>query len=228
VIDTHHRSTREKSLPLCTGSWRESFCSGWKYSASSATLKMRLTLCKPLWAGWRCDSILEVLPSFLRLGQGHLHSSLPTTVIVFVAGYFEIIRASAPHIYHSALVWPQKCHVRKLYESHSRRFARIICGVPESWDSNTAATTSPFLIGAAVWSPCNRFFAISSWDSIRVDILDSATLQRLQSLGSPWERFACSAVLIFSPDSRMLTYSGSSAHRTEPQAPYMLFDPEAS
>ena len=38
----------------------------------------------------------------------------------FVTGYFEIISASSPHIYHSALVAaPKDSIVRKLYESHS-------------------------------------------------------------------------------------------------------------
>ena len=59
-----------------------------------------------------------------------------------------------------------------------------------------------------------------------MDLLDSATLQRLQNLGSPWQGLACSPVLIFSPDSRRLTYSGRSAHRDEPHGPYVLFGPQ--
>ena len=125
----------------------------------------------------------------------------------FVAAFFEIIRASSPHIYHSALaLTPKTSIVRKLYESHSHPFVRIVRGVSESWDSNTAAATFPFNIGRAVWSPCNRFIAITPWDAVRVDILDSATLQRLQSLG-PLGGFTQPAALIFSPGNRMLTYS---------------------
>ena len=43
---------------------------------------------------------------------------------------------------------------------------------------------------------------------MRVDILDSATLKRLQHLGSPQETIAVPMVLAFSPDTRMLTCLG--------------------
>ena len=132
----------------------------------------------------------------------------------FVAAFFEIIRASSPHIYHSALMLaPKTSIVRKLYESHSHPFVRIVHGASESWDSSTATTTFPFPIGRTAWSPCNRFIAISSWETARADILDSATLQRLQSFG-PLEGLAISSALIFSPDNRMLTYSGNKATRS--------------
>ena len=66
--------------------------------------------------------------------------------------------------------------------------------------------TSPFTIGAAVWSPCNRFIAIKALDSARVCILDSATLQRLQSFEFKRDSTPLrSEALVFSPDSRMLT-----------------------
>ena len=103
---------------------------------------------------------------------------------------------------------------------------RIVRGVSELWDSNTAATKFSSVTGAAAWSPCNRFIATCPWDTISVDILDSVTLQRLQSLGSPWERLACPSALIFSPDSRKLTYSGHGASRTEPHNPFISVDPE--
>ena len=145
----------------------------------------------------------------------------------FVAAYFEIIRASSPHIYHSALVMaPNTSIVRKLYESHSQHFARIVHGGQESWDPNIATTTFPFEITVAAWSPCNRFIATSSLDATRVDILDSATLQPLQSLVFPQERLTRLPVLIFSPNSRMLTYAGRRAHQPTPLSPYVLFDPE--
>jgi len=75
----------------------------------------------------------------------------------FVTGYFEVINASSPHIYHSALVLaPQESIVRKLYEAYAHPFTRIVHGLPTSWDTNTAAT----VIFLAVWSPCNSFIAI--------------------------------------------------------------------
>ena len=59
---------------------------------------------------------------------------------------------------------------------------------------------------------------------MRVDILDSATLQRLQSLAPPWEKLACDPLLAFSPDSRGLTYSGRSAHLDKHRGPFVLID----
>ena len=134
----------------------------------------------------------------------------------FVAGHFDLIRTSSQHIYHSALVLsPKTSIVRKLYESHSQPFVRIVHGVPESWESSTAATTLPFQIETAMWSPCNRFIAICPYDAERVDMLDPATLQRIRTLG-PWGRFISFPVLIFSPDGRLLTCSGRGATRLGP------------
>ena len=77
-----------------------------------------------------------------------------------------------------------------------------------SWDQNTAATTRPSAINVAVWSPCSRFIAIT-WDgAATTDVLDSVTLQRLQTFESPRDISTKDRVLVFSPDSRILTCSG--------------------
>ena len=77
-----------------------------------------------------------------------------------------------------------------------------------SWDQNTAATMRPSAINLAVWLPCNRFIAIT-WDgAATVDVLDSVTLQRLQTFESPQGISAKHRVLVFSPDSRILTSFG--------------------
>ena len=126
----------------------------------------------------------------------------------FVTGYFEIISASSPHIYHSALVIaPQKSMVRTLYESHTRPFIRVVCGVPMSWDASTAAITRSCDINLAAWSPCDRFIAITRDEARTVDVLDSVTLQRLQTLELSQDISLDHGALIFSPDSRNLTYS---------------------
>ena len=134
----------------------------------------------------------------------------------FVTGYFEVINTSAPHIYHSALVLtPQKSIVRKLYESYAQPFTRVVHGLPTSWDKNTAVTTRPSAIELAVWSPCSRFIAIICHDTTTVDVLDSVTLQRLQTLESPQDTSTWHRAVIFSPDSCILTCSsgGSVDHR---------------
>ena len=76
------------------------------------------------------------------------------------------------------------------------------------WDASTAATTRPSGIESAAWSPCNRFIAIA-WEG-KVEVLDSTTLQHLQTLESPQDVPTEGVPLgsrefIFSPDSRILT-----------------------
>ena len=76
-----------------------------------------------------------------------------------------------------------------------------------SWDPNTAATTHPSVIELAVWSPCNRFIAITCNDTTAVDVLDSVTLQRLHTLESAQGTSTQRRAAIFSPDSRILSCS---------------------
>ena len=77
--------------------------------------------------------------------------------------------------------------------------------MPALWNSNTAAATFRFETKLAVWSPCNRLIAVVLEHGRRVDILDSATLQQLQSLKFPRHINTNYEDLVFSPDSRMLT-----------------------
>ena len=125
----------------------------------------------------------------------------------FVTGFFEIISTSAPHIYHSALpLSPRESIVRRLYEQHARPLARIVHGLPTSWEPSIGTVKFPSLIEATVWSPCSRFIAIV-WGKSRatIEILDAMTLERLTviefSLGG-------TRLLVFSPDSRLLTWFG--------------------
>ena len=127
----------------------------------------------------------------------------------FVTGYFGIIDASSSHIYHSALMLtPRKSMIWELYQSYVQPFIRVVHGVPTSWDLSTAAISYPFKIEPAVWSPCNKFIAVGATETMRVDILDSATLQRLQTLEVPLGEGKGSQGLVFSPDMQMLTCLG--------------------
>jgi len=124
----------------------------------------------------------------------------------FVTGYFDIISASAPHIYHSALVLtPRTSIVRKLYEAHAHPFVRVVHGALMSWDPNTATATRPSAIEVAVWSQCSRFIVITQRGTVMVDIIDSTTLQRVQTLEPPQGISTSHTAFVFSPDSRMLT-----------------------
>ena len=102
--------------------------------------------------------------------------------------------------------------IQKIYGSFAQPFTRVVCGVPMSWDLSTAATSYPFEIGPVAWSPCNKFIAIAECYTMKVDVLDSATLQPFQTLEPPQEIVGGSLALIFSPDTQMLTCLGSPAH----------------
>ena len=147
-----------------------------------------------------------LIRKYLYLIQESPTLDLANDCFRFVIRHFEIINTSSPHIYHSALVLtPRESIIYRLYKPHAQPFVRVLHGIPVSWGPNTAATKSRFDIRAAVWSPCSRSIAISLWGTNRVDILDSATLQRLQSLEFPQKMSPCSQALAFSPDSRTLT-----------------------
>jgi len=134
---------------------------------------------------------------------------LANECLLFVNGNFEVISASARHIYHSALVFaPQQSIVRKLYESHAHPFTRVVHGLPTSWGAYTVATMRPSEIKSAAWSPCDRFIAIALPHARTIEVLDSVTLQRLQTLTFPQEISTDPRSLIFSPDSRVLTSFG--------------------
>ena len=92
----------------------------------------------------------------------------------------------------------------KLYESHAQPFTRIVHGAPLSWDSNATATVLPYTIKFAVWSPSGRFVAVAARHAATVDVLDPATLQRLQGLRFSWGQRYVKA-LDLSPDDRMLS-----------------------
>ena len=89
-------------------------------------------------------------------------------------------------------------------------------GLPTSWESSIAATRFPTEIWAAEWSPCSRFIAVAwgeprSWE--KIDILDAATLARLTTLEFPLGRLGMTWGIIFSPDARLLTWSGGGPQR---------------
>ena len=103
------------------------------------------------------------------------------------------------------MLTPRKSSTWKLYGSHANPFVRVVHGVPMSWDTSITATTHPYKIEHAVWSPCNRFIAITWCSPGAVDILDSVTLQLLQTLRYDENSNVSYWVPAFSPDSCILT-----------------------
>ena len=123
----------------------------------------------------------------------------------FVITFFEVISASAPHIYHSALLLsPQTSITRGLYERYASPFARVVHGLPESWEPISASANLDDFEGYTAWSPCGKFIAISKRGS--TEILDAVTLNPLKTFKSPHDSLDMG--LSFTPDGRFLTQFG--------------------
>jgi WD40 repeat protein len=149
-------------------------------------------------------------PNLLRLIQESPTLDLVYDCFRFVTGFFEVICTSAPHIYNSALsLSPQTSIVRELYKSHARPLTRIVHGLPTSWDPSIMVERVASVVQRAVWSPNSKSIAVAwhSGEQTTIEILDAVTLQRLTVLkpGLGQTRW-----LIFSPDSRLLTWFGGS------------------
>ena len=143
--------------------------------------------------------------------------SLPDTAVDFlrfVTEFFDVIRQSGPHIYHSALLLtPQSLVVRKLYSHQIRSpVSKVVNGIPTSWDSCTASAGANYEVLHAAWSPCGRFIAASSKGVIQ--IRDSNTLEGLSVFNPPRKKYLPSfEFLAFSPDGRLLAYVCKTAAR---------------
>ena len=123
----------------------------------------------------------------------------------FVTGFFEVISTSAPHIYHSALLLsPKNSIVQRLYGPQVNPLARVIQGVPTSWDASIATKRFSRYICAAAWSPCSRFVVTAQSPSNRIVVLDAATLKQLHTLYYPNQHIVWSG-LVHSPDGHLLT-----------------------
>ena len=124
----------------------------------------------------------------------------------FVTGFFEVISTSHSHIYHSALLLsPQMSIVRRLYESYTHPFIRVVQGVPMLWDpalSTTLRYSDPIL--GLSWSPCSKFIAAASY-STGIQILDAVTFKRLKTFIYPHD---FTQLLAFSPEGHLLTWLG--------------------
>ena len=82
--------------------------------------------------------------------------------------------------------------------------ARVIQGVPISWDPSIANIRFSYAIHVTAWSPCSRFIAVVCFNLPVIVVLDAGTLEQLHTMYSPYKRIEWNYVT-FSPGTHLLT-----------------------
>ena len=150
--------------------------------------------------------MLDALDESSDLDQESPTLDLTNDCFRFVTGSFEVISLSAPHIYHSALLLsPKTSIVQKLYGPQAKPLARVVQGLPDSWDPSIATTQFPGFIYTVAWSPCSRFIAVAQGLFSGIVILDAVTLKQLHTMQSQDLDIYYWSKLVYSPDGHLLT-----------------------
>jgi hypothetical protein len=122
----------------------------------------------------------------------------------FVTKFFEVINASAAHIYHSALeLCPTSSIIRKLYY-HQRTTCspKVVIGTPKSWNRSIAVSSRDQYNGRCIWSPCGQFVAARTKKT--VEIRNQLTLELITTL-QPTETIRhLVGPLAYAPDGRSI------------------------
>ena len=125
--------------------------------------------------------------------------------------FFDLINSSAPHIYISALpLSPQMSMVHRLYKQYACPLVRVVHGLSISWDPVVATVRNQYFGDQAVWSPCNRFIAVTTYDG--ADICDAVTLNSINTFES--RSVSGGQYCYFSPDSHTLIRLNSNTFDT--------------
>jgi len=120
----------------------------------------------------------------------------------FATTFFELIGASATHIYHSALeLSPLSSIVRKFYYyQRPHPSPRVVIGVPDSWNPGTPISAKRSYYLSSTWSPCGQFIATMTKEA--VETRDALTLELVSTLQSTKATTTFRPGLAYSPDGR--------------------------
>lgn len=120
--------------------------------------------------------------------------------------FFEPIKASATHIYHSALeLRPTSSIVRKHYYNQCHGITclpRAVIGGPDAWDPTVSVSSKGDEYGSCTWSPCGRFIAAQIGNI--VEIRDQLTFELLTVLQPAETTNQLTGPLVYSPDGHSL------------------------
>ena len=127
----------------------------------------------------------------------------------FVIQFFEPIKLSATHIYHSALeLCPTSTIVRKLYYEECNRIAclpRVVIGTPDSWNKAVSVSIEDRNLDNCAWSPCSQFIAVQTRNVI--DIRSQLTLDLSTTLQPTETHIYLAGRPAYSPDGCFLACS---------------------
>ena len=90
-----------------------------------------------------------------------------------------------------------------MYKNYASPLARVVRGIPDSWERVVATANFGHKLYDTVWSPCNRLIAVVECTSI--EVLDAVTLSRLFTFKKLPYTESDQYQLNFSPDGRCLT-----------------------
>jgi len=141
------------------------------------------------------------------MDQAVKHEQLLDTArdyLQFVTRFFEVIKISAIHIYHSALeLSPTSSIIRKLYY-HRRvtRLPKVVIGTPKSWAQSITISGKDDYNKLCIWSPCGQFVAAPTRRA--VEIRNQLTLELITVLQPPETIPRLTGPLAYSPDGRSI------------------------
>jgi len=144
---------------------------------------------------------LEEVIHWLHVSRNEELLEIARDYLYFVTMFFEPIRDSATHIYHSALeLSPISSIVRKLYY-HQRHtpFPKIVAGTEDSWEQGICLSkaSNP---QSCIWSPCGQFAAALFGKVVEIrDALSAELASTLTCSNTPLK-----VKLAFSPDGKSL------------------------
>jgi WD40 repeat protein len=120
----------------------------------------------------------------------------------FILKFFDVIKESAMHIYHSALAWsPMSSLTRQLYQSQMMEEVKLVNGIDAQWDACIRAIPiHDYPIGIVFSHKGSALAVVSSWG---VKIFETATGVTTFEIDSPGFRS-----IDFSPDDDMLLHGG--------------------
>jgi len=124
-----------------------------------------------------------------------------------VTQFFEVISASATHIYHSALeLSPLSSIVRRLYHYPS---LKLVAGLVESWQPGIAIPNKNHSYISCGWSPCSQF--ITAQTQKVVEVRDPLTLELLSTLQPTKHNPHLTGPLAYSPSGHSLCCASNTA-----------------